>query len=291
MKPSPVSDQAPTAQASAPAARRVSLAHLSLIACDCPALVRIAGAAGFDCVDLRLAPATPTDRAYSASQRFAVCRELLPMLRDTGVRVWDVEIVRIDAQTEPQAQLPLMEAAALLGARRLKVVADIEDESRIMDALSRLCELAAPLGLTVDLEYMVFSGVKSLEAALRIVRAAARPNLRVLVDALHWMRAGDSLAGLRAAGSDLLGYVQLCDGPLQGPGTRELLLLEARTRRLSPGAGEFPLADLLRVMPRDCVLSLEVPLPPGCEALAHARQLLQSTRALLQHTLESPSIP
>ncbi len=109
----------------------LSLAHLSLLCCDCETLVRHATAAGFDAVDLRLSPATATDRSYTVAERELVCRQLLPLLRDTGMRVWDVEIIRIDARTRAQDHLPLLEVAARLGARRLKVVADSPDESLV----------------------------------------------------------------------------------------------------------------------------------------------------------------
>ncbi len=262
-------------------AAALSLAHLSLIACDCETLVRHAADAGFDAVDLRLAPATTTDRNYSAAGRLMVCRQLLPLLRATGVRVWDVEIIRIDAQTQARDHLPLMEAAALLGARRLKVVAIHPDESHVATVLAELCVLAARFGLVVDLEYMVFTAVRSLAAALRIVRMADQPNLQVLVDALHWMRAGDGLEHIRAAPPALLGYLQLCDGPLSAPEGAALLLQEARTARLVPGEGEFPLAALLHAMPRPEMVSLEVPLPPGRAPAVHAQRLFRAARVLL----------
>jgi len=205
-----------------------------------------------------------------------LARELPPVLRDTGLAVWDVEIIRLNDQTRPEDYLPLMETAAALGARRMKLVCDSEDHGHAAQTLARLCELAAPLGLTMDLEYMIFSGVKSLRAALDLVEATGRPNLQVLVDALHWVRAGD-VGNLKT--SDRLGYVQLCDGPLHGPSDRQALIQEARTRRLAPGEGEFPLDDLLAAMPANCVASIEVPLPSGREPLAHARHLARAARA------------
>jgi sugar phosphate isomerase/epimerase len=122
--------------------------------------------------------------------------------------------------------------------------------------------------------------VKSLRAATDVVAAAGRPNLRVLVDALHWVRAGD-ITNLKMADAARLGYVQLCDGPLRGPADRVALIHEARNDRLAPGEGEFPLDDLLAAMPSNCVASLEVPLPPGQGALAHARHLCRAAHALI----------
>ena len=258
----------------------LSLAHLSLIELAPEALIRIAGEAGFDLVDLRLSPATPTDRVYDRHALKALCRALAPVLHGAGLGVWDVEIIRLNDQTVPENYLPLMEAAAALGARRVKLVCDNEDHARAADILSRLCDLAAPFGLALDLEYMIFSGVKSLGAAIGLVEAAGQPNLFVLVDALHWVRAGD-IAAIRSVDRARLGYVQLCDGPLRGPSERQALIHEARTNRLAPGEGEFPLDELLAAMPPNCVASIEVPLPPGRVPLAHARHLALAGRAVV----------
>jgi sugar phosphate isomerase/epimerase len=103
----------------------------------------------------------------------------------------------------------------------------------------------------------------------------------VLVDALHWMRAGDA-ALLKSVHSSRLGYVQLCDGPLRGSADRQALIQEARTNRLALGEGEFPLDDLLAAMPPLCVASVEVPLPAGREMSAHARQLFEAARGLCE---------
>src|SRR6187455_2546123 len=141
--------------------RPFSLAHLSLIETSPERLVDIAARAGFDHVDLRLSPATQADRRYTADERLTLCRVLKPILRDAGVTVWDVEIIRLDDGTDPQSHLPLMEAAAMLGARRIKLVCDSQDHDRAADLLAKLCAQARPFGLTLDLEYMIFSGVRS----------------------------------------------------------------------------------------------------------------------------------
>jgi len=268
--------------------RTLSLAHLSLIASPPHQLVALAAEAGFAGVDLRLSPATPTDRVYDDNERMQLCHGLLPLLRQTGLKVWDVEIIRINERIRAEDHLPLMEAASLLGARRIKAVCDCSDPALSAALLARLAELAAPFGLTVDLEYMVFSGVKSLRAALAIVEAAAQPNLQVLVDALHWIRAGDTAADIRAAPPGRIGYVQLCDGPARGPAGREALIAEARTNRLPPGDGEFPLRALLEAMPPSCPISIEVPLLSGENPLHHARRLLAAARRVTERQEAAP---
>lgn len=260
--------------------RQLSLAHLSLLALPPAQLIRTAADAGFDLVDLRLAPATPADRVYNADALKDLARALPPILHNAGLAVWDVEIIRLNDRTQPADYLPLMETAAQLGARRIKLVCDSQDHARMADVIGRLCDLAVPFSLTLDLEYMIFSGAKSLAAAIALTEVAARTNLKVLVDALHWVRAGD-VAAIRTADPARLGYVQLCDGPLHGPTGRDSLIHEARTQRLAPGEGEFPLGALLDAMPPGCVASLEVPMPLGAEPLAHARHLAQAARAVI----------
>ena len=54
--------------------RAISLAHLSLIAYPPDGLVALAADAGFGHVDLRLSPATSTDRVYGDDERMRLCR-------------------------------------------------------------------------------------------------------------------------------------------------------------------------------------------------------------------------
>ena len=84
------------------------------------------------------------------------------------------------------------------------------------------------------------------------------------------MTAGE-LAGLDPA---LLSYLQICDAPLSPPrGLRATdplprgqhadagddAVLEARARRLLPGEGELPLAEMLRALPSGLPVSVEAP--------------------------------
>ena len=259
----------------------ISLAHLSALALHPLALVDVAAQAGFDAVDLRLAPATATDRRYGDGERLSLARELRTRMADQGVATWSVEIVRIREPFAARDFTGLMEAAALIGARRLKVVSDETDPRRTADHLAGLAELAAQHGLMVDLEFMVFSGVRSLGEALAVVEASGSAQVQVLIDALHWMRSAGTLEQVRAAPAQCLGYLEWCDGPLDGPTDLEGLLREARGDRLPPGEGRFPLQDLLRCVPHAAMISLEVPQRDSTDPLTRCRHLARTARALL----------
>ena len=69
-------------------------------------------------------------------------------------------------------------------------------------------------------------------------------------------------------------------GESLAPVGREALIREARGHRLAPGEGAFALDALLDAMPPNCVASLEVPLPPGQDALEHAKKLRSAGRAI-----------
>jgi len=60
------------------------------------------------------------------------------------------------------------------------------DRAFIIDRFAETCDLAAPFGLTVNLEYPAFSRLTCLEDATDILRAARRPNQGLLVDTLYY---------------------------------------------------------------------------------------------------------
>jgi sugar phosphate isomerase/epimerase len=111
------------------------------------------------------------------------------------------------------------------------------------------------------LEFMIFSSVKTLADAVRILDRAAHPAGAVLIDALHMQRSGATPADVAALPSDRVPYVQLCDGPFEPVHPpEEVALTEARTGRLFPGDGEIPLRALVDALPPGAALAVESPV-------------------------------
>jgi len=80
-------------------------------------------------------------------------------------------------------------------------------------------------------------------------------------------------------------YVQLCDAPAERPTTTEGLLHQARAERLLLGDGGLDLRGMLRALPPDLPLSLEIPmegLAKTVGAVERARRALAAARKLLQ---------
>ncbi|WP_333967988.1 TIM barrel protein, partial [Pseudomonas aeruginosa] len=165
------------------------------------------------------------------------------------------------------------------------VAGNDDDERRSADNFAALCDLARPLGLDPHLEFMPWTGIRDLRQAARVVEAAARDNAGLLLDAFHFDRSASSLEDLRAIPPARLGYAQLCDVVGPRPTSMDEILRQAREERRFPGDGGLDLLALLRALPENLPLSLEVPaldlLARGVDGTERARLAIERTRALL----------
>ena len=270
--------------------RIYSMAYLTSNLCTPPQAVRLAAELGYAWVGLRLRP-----NMAGAPQQFLigqpeVLRETVAAQQDTGVGIFDLEIIRIGEGFDERAYLPLLEAGAALKAKAVLVAGDDLDEARLTDGYTRLCELMAPYGMTADLEFMPWTAVPDVTAALRIIKAAGRPaNAGILVDALHFDRSSSTLDDIRAIPRELLHYAQICDAPSRAQTGRDFTVEEmihtARCERLLPGAGGIDLKSLFAALPQDLPISVEVPNEAGMARFGQtgwARQSLAASRALLE---------
>ncbi|PVZ16469.1 MULTISPECIES: sugar phosphate isomerase/epimerase [unclassified Pseudomonas] len=259
--------------------KRLGVAHLTALELPPLELARQAARAGFDAVGLRLHPAVPGGLAYPLRPASAAFGQLRQVLDGEGVVVSDIEFIALTPEVD-LTDLPwMLETGALLGARSLTVSGDDPDGGRLASRFASVCELAAPLGMVVNLEFMRWRVVGNLGQALAVVEAAGQGNGGILVDALHLFRAGNTVEELARVPARWLHDVQLCDAPAKAP-PEEAIIQEAREGRLPPGEGGLPLRALLQVLPAQVRLSAEVPQPGlgGGERLAQAAQ---RTRALL----------
>ena len=240
-------------------ARTYSLAYLTSHRCNPVEAVRVAAATGYAFVGLRLWPNAP-----GAPQQFllgdaAMLRETRALMRDTGVGVFDLEIVRIGEAFDAHTWDALFDAGAALGARAVLVAGDDTNEARLSENYATLCEVMHPYGLTADLEFMPWTAVPNAAAALRIVRNAGRPaNAGILVDALHFGRSHTTLEDIRAIPPTLIHYAQLCDAEAGTHFSTEQMIHSARCERLLPGEGSIDVGGLFGALPPDVPVSVEI---------------------------------
>jgi len=235
-----------------------SLAHLTVLGATPLEQIDIAAAAGYDYASIRTTAVAPGEHVVPLAGDPVMIRQVATRVADTGVRVLDIELVRLGPDAEPADYLGFLEAAAAIGTRHVVGQLPDPDQSRAIDHFGRLCDLALDFGLTVDLEFPSWMEVGNLTTAAAIVAAVNRPNAGILVDVLHFFRSGSSPAQLAPLPREWFHFVQLCDAPAVVPPTVEGVIHTARAQRCLPGYGQLPLHDLLDQLPA-VPYSLEVP--------------------------------
>lgn len=235
----------------------VALSVLGFLDVAAPDFVDVAAEAGFDAVSLRVVGgddgspaelATPLDVARTARR-----------LRDTGLGVVDVEVLRLGPELQRRQVEWAVSAATELGAPRLLAVdSGWGTPEPLVDQLRWVDELAGRAGLRTCLEFMPFSRCPDLPSAVDVALAA---GVGVLVDLLHLVRSGGDAAQLAevvARHPGLVSHVQLCDAPAASPQAGELRE-EAVSRRLLPGHGHLGVHGLLAALPPGLPWAVEAP--------------------------------
>lgn len=276
-----------------------SLAHLSALSLSPPEMIDVASRVGYEYVGLRLHPVTPNEPRYPLPFDDKLRLETEAALADTGIAVLDVELVRLTPDVDVASFKPMLETAAALGAKHIITQTPDPERERAIERFGELCELAHPLRLTVDLEFITWTDTPDLKAAAAIVGAVRQPNAGVLIDTLHFCRSCCSLDELRALPRSWFHFAQVCDAPAEAPSTTEGLIHAARYERLFLGEGGLDVRGILDALPADIPYSLEIPKATlsrtlGPELRAHmalvaARRYLspraRTNRARLQSTL------
>jgi len=120
--------------------------------------------------------------------------------------------------------------------------------------------------------------ISTVAKAKRIIAAAGKKNAALLVDAIHFYRADNRLDELKNVP---MRYLQLCDAHPGRPADMQEIIRQARGDRLFPGEGALDLESLLRALPADLPVSLEVPHAGGLEPRERARRAAAATKSLL----------
>jgi len=236
--------------------------------------VAAAVAGGFNAVGLRLVPPVPGDPMVPLVDDEPLVRELMASLRHHNITVLDVETIWVGPDIDIAALRPALDLAQRLGCTNLLTMGNDRDRGRLTHSFARLCEEAAGFGLDVGMEFSAYSAVTSIHDAEQLVRAAAQPNGKVLVDALHLARSGGTAADVAALDRSLLAYGQLADARGPRPHDDAALMAEARGGRYLPGDGELPLASLLAALPAGLPLGVEAPCADHSQRSVVERGLL-----------------
>ena len=261
-----------------------SLAHLTLINCTPAELVYVAARAGYDAVSPRfITMNVPGEFTHSPLDKAQV-QATKTALETTGLQVLDIELARITGDCDPREFEAALEFGGELGARHMIMSAWTtrrDDRNFLLDVYAETCDLAAPYGLTIDLEFPSFSRLRTLDEVLDIVRAADRPNGGILVDTLYLHLSRVDLGELLHVPPEWLHFLHISDCLPGIADTREGMIQLARDARLYPGEGWVDFAGIIERCP-PMNYSIELPNQNRVAELGyeeHARRCLTHAKA------------
>ncbi len=278
--------------------RRFSLANLTVGRIPQTELIEAAAEAGFGAVGLLIMTATPQPLEHELIGNPAAIRETKAALRSNGIRAFDIEAFVLSPDTDLARFRTAMALGAELGATHLSAIGTqwpagfpaagagshsaagaqpspgtglsaagtqpspgaglLGDEQRV-ELFARLCDQAAEFGLTVGVEFMLYRDIRDWRDASRMIEAAGRRNAGLIIDTLHFFRAGSQPSDLDGIPADRIAYAQLSDCVAAAPDIAGLPA-EARGARLHPGQGVIPLREIIERLPAGIQMVIETPV-------------------------------
>ena len=260
----------------------LSLDCLTLLDQPASELVHIASRVGYGGVSLWVqAPILPFGLLVEPTHDTALRRALA----ETGITVGNLEVFNLAADHPIEAFRPALSFGASLGAATATAI-DFGDRGvdEIAERLAAFHRLAGEYGLGVNVEPISMSQTATIGDAAALIRRAGADDCGIVLDMVHFVRTGSTVADITALDRHAIRYVQLCDGPI--PIAEDALGVEAMEERLAPGDGDFPIAAVIAALPDDVPLAVEVPgflrrRTQDLSAAAHAEAVFDAARRLL----------
>ena len=229
--------------------------------------------------------------SWSLRDDAALRRETIAAMRDRGVTISLAEGFAVRPNQDAKDRAAELDLFAELGAEQASGICVEPDLARAFDQFSLLADMTAERGMGYALEFAPPHAINTLETTAAFVESLGKPNMRLVIDAMHFFRTGATIEALAAIDPARIGYFQLCDVPLVS--TYPDYYSEACFERLIPGDGELPLAQLIAALPQDLPIGLETPMRTACEDGARLNELVARTvaaaRALLGETTAQPA--
>jgi len=247
-------------------------------------VIDAAAAAGFDSAGLRVTGRRIEDDYVSIAGNPTALAAVRDRANAAGVRISSITGYGFFPDLPLDHHARVLEAAERLDSDLIVLNVYYEDQDAFADALAQLCERAAAHRLRVGVEFMPFSGLRTLVQAERAITRSGAVNAGYIIDALHLMRSGGTPQDVARIDPSRIFLGQLCDAARrERPPTLDELRLEARAHRLYPGEGDAPLHELLDVLPAHLEIEIEVPRSDegGSTLTARARKTGDRFRAYM----------
>ncbi len=261
-----------------PDQRLLSLATGTLPEFSPAEVTRACAEAGWPACGIWYDPETWTD---------ATTADVAKAFSETGIIPLDIEVVWIQPDGPDPNHQRLIEAGGEIGARNVLIVSSDPDRAETKRRFAEICGWAADAGMNACLEFLPITEIKTLADALDVLNDVDHPNAKLLIDPTHLARSGGHPDLLKDVSPDLLSYAQFCDGVAALPDDDiQTILNEAVDGRLMPGEGALPIAALLKILPDDLPLAVELRSKALRDAhpdpVARARAVLDATTGYLE---------
>ncbi len=243
-----------------------------------------AAAAGFGAVSPRVSgrhPGEPWPELNGDPQAF---RKVGQAAARHGVKVTSATGYFLSPRTTVDDLLATVHRAREVGAQRILQGIFEPDRSRAVDLLRTMATAAADAGLTIAIEFMPMSEVKSLAATREVIADCGMGNVGILIDTLHLARSGGTAADVEALPPALVHLLQLSDATAKLAPTTTILE-ESMVGRMHLGDGELDLAGIVRAVPAATEIEIEtpviaesqLPMDQRAQRAAHAAQRFYDT--------------
>lgn len=270
--------------------RKFSLAYLTIPGTDPVTQIKIAKEAGYDSVSLRTIPMhLPGEPEFLPDRDKALFDAIKGALKEYDMPLMDIELARVRPDLNIEEYKPAFETAAKLGATDVLGSVWTRDRAWYTDTAGKVADMAKEFGLCYNIEFLPWAGVRNLQECITLIDDIARSNAYIMVDTLHAGRAGVTASELARTPAKYFRFIHLCDGPAGKDGDPvlddikdELMLVTAREARYYPGEGVMDIAGMVKAMPKDLPLSIELPNLKEIAArgvAGHAARCIETAKA------------
>jgi hypothetical protein len=189
----------------------------------------------------------------------ATTRAVRRQCGEAGVKLLDLEVAWIMPGAPDPWLTELVDIAAELGAGNLLRVSSDPDMTATVAKFQAMVDRAHGTGVRVNLEFGLFTEVKTIHAARAVLEQVEGDAKALLVDTLHWSRSGGTAEDLAAIPREWLSYCQPCDAPAEAPDLADFnaIIDDAINRRVALGAGGLAVSAMLDALPADLPLAVE----------------------------------
>ena len=270
--------------------RKFSLAYLTIPGTDPVTQIKIAKEAGYDSVSLRTIPMhLPGEPEFLPDRDPALFDAIKKALKEYDMPLMDIELARVRPDLNIDEYRPAFETAAKLGATDVLGSIWTRDRAWYTDTAGKVADMAKEFGLCYNIEFLPWAGVRNLQEDITLIDDIGRDNAYIMVDTLHAGRAGVTASELARTPARYFRFIHLCDGPAGKDGDPvldnikdELMLTTAREARYYPGEGVMDIAGMVKAMPKNLPLSIELPNLKEIKergVAGHAARCLEAAKA------------